>query len=101
MRTQATIYTWCSGSGRIELQLTLDQARSASHQGRCDDDVLTLSRDIASQISTIDPADLTRELREYGAWDDTELADHNQNLQRILWLAAGDIVENPQDYITD
>lgn len=39
------------------------------------------------------PEDLKRKLREYGAWDDEELADHAQNLQRILWIAAGDITE--------
>jgi large repetitive protein len=33
-------------------------------------------------------------LDEYGAWDDKELRDHAQNLQRILWLACGDIVDN-------
>jgi hypothetical protein len=32
-------------------------------------------------------------LKEYGAWDRQELADHDQNLQRILWLAACDITE--------
>ena len=31
--------------------------------------------------------------KEYGAWDDEERTDHDQNLQRILWLAAGDITE--------
>jgi hypothetical protein len=84
-----------SSSGRIELQITLAQARAASHQGQCDADVLALSNDrtIARQLANIDPADLARELGEYGAWDETELADHAQNLQRILWIACGDIVE--------
>jgi hypothetical protein len=36
---------------------------------------------------------LSAELKEYGAWDAEELADHEQNLQRILWLASGDITE--------
>lgn len=88
---------WFStSSGRIELQMTLAQAQSASHQGQCDDDVATLSKHpkIARQLAKIDPALLAAELQEYGAWDDTELSDHAQNLQRILWLAAGDIVEN-------
>jgi hypothetical protein len=39
-------------------------------------------------------AELRRTLKEYGAWDATELADHDQNLQRILWLAAGDISDS-------
>jgi hypothetical protein len=87
---------WFStSSGRIELELTLDDAESASHQGQCDDDVNYLSRVpyVAAQLEAIDPKLLKSELREYGAWDDAELSDHDQNLQRILWLAACDIVE--------
>ena len=76
--------------------MTMAQAESASHQGQCDADVLALSnhRKIRAQLERIDPKALRDELREYGAWDDQELADHEQNLQRILWIAAGDIVEN-------
>lgn len=88
---------WAStSSGRIELQMSLDEAQSASHQGKCDDDVRALSElpHIAAQLAEIDPALLASELREYGAWDETELADHDQNLQRLLWSLAGDLVEN-------
>ena len=46
---------------------------------------------IARQLRAIDPALLREELGGYGAWDETELADHAQNLQRLVWLAAGDI----------
>lgn len=94
MTTEKLWYT--SSSGRIELQMTLEQAKSASHQGQCDDDVDTLSNvpEIAEQLSAIDPEVLRGELREYGAWDSDELADHAQNIQRLLWLAAGDIRDN-------
>jgi hypothetical protein len=86
---------WTDSSGRIELKLTMREAQSASHQGQCDSDVLTLSQrpTIARQLAKIDPAQLRRTLSEYGAWDDAELADHAQNLQRMLWIAAGDIAE--------
>ena len=86
---------YSSSSGRIELQLTLSQAQSASHSGQCDADVLALSKvpSIARQLAKIDPEVLRSELREYGAWDAKELADHDQNIQRILWIAAGDIKE--------
>jgi hypothetical protein len=84
-----------TGSGRIELKMTMAQARSASHQGQCDADVEELSKvpAIARQLAKIDPATLAGELEEYGAWDAEELTDHEQNLQRLLWLAAGDIVD--------
>src|SRR6202043_1547182 len=82
-------------SGRIELQMTMEQAESASHQGDCDEDTRELSKvpAIAEQLAKIDPAVLSTELKEYGAWDAEELSDREQNLQRVLWLAAGDITE--------
>jgi hypothetical protein len=87
---------YTSGSGSIELQMTLAQAQSASHSGSCDVDVRELSKvpKIVRQLDKIKPETLRDELKEYGAWDENELADHAQNLQRLLWLAAGDIVDN-------
>jgi hypothetical protein len=44
------------------------------------------------------PADLTREyLAGYGCWDDDELADHDVNIQRLLWIICGNLREEP-DY---
>lgn len=88
---------WFSiSSGRIEIEMTMEDARSASHPGQCDDDVRAVSEQpyIAAQLAKIKPEVLRRELEEYGAWDDEELADHDQNIQRIVWLAAGDIRDN-------
>lgn len=86
---------WTCGGGYVELQMTLEQAQSCSHSGPCDGDVDMLSREpeIAAQLSKIDPDKLASTLREFGAWDDAELADHDQNLQRILWIACGDLVD--------
>ena len=85
-----------SGSGTVDLCMTAEQARGASHQGQCDADVEALSREpaIAKQLAALDPVLLAADLREYGAWDAVELADHKQNLQRILWIAAGGIRED-------
>ena len=45
------------------------------------------------------PAWLIREhLKSYGAWEPAELADHNQNLARLLWIWANDCYESPGDY---
>lgn len=84
-----------SSSGRIELSITKAQARSAAHQGQCDADVRALSQvpAIRRQLAKLDPADVRAELENYGAWDDEELADHDANIQRLLWLACGDIVD--------
>ena len=93
---QPDLFWYTSGSGRIELQMTFEQAESVSHSGQCDSDVLELSRvpEIREQLEKIDPAILSAELKEYGAWDETERADHEENIQRILWLAGGDIRDN-------
>jgi len=77
------------------ITMTRAQAHQGYHSGACDEGVRALSAvpAIARQLRKLDPADVVRELRGYGAWDDTELADHAQNLQRLLWLAAADIVD--------
>lgn len=88
-----TFYT--TGSGRIELDITESDARIGSHVGQCDDDVeylLTIDY-IKKQFDDIPIKLLADELREYGAWDETELSDHEQNKARLLWIACGDIVE--------
>ena len=86
---------YTSSNGCIEIQMTHKQAVSCTHPGDCEADVraLSLNRVIWKQLTKIDPAALRDELEGYGAWPDEELADHQENLQRILWIAAGDIVE--------
>jgi len=91
---------WSSSSGRIELQMTLEEAQSVSHQGQCDDDVAALRKvpEIAAQLDRIDADLLRRELKEYGAWDEKELANHDSNLSRILWIAGCDLRE--EEYLS-
>jgi hypothetical protein len=80
---------------RFEIELTRDQATTGYHQGQCDDDIAGLLHDplIQAQLNATDRVKLQDELREYGAWDDTQLSDHDENLSRILWLACGQIVD--------
>ena len=86
---------WSTFSGKIELQIAFDDACACNHPGPADGAVaaLALKPYIAEQLAKLDPKLLADELDDWGAWDETELADHNQNLQRILWLAACDIAE--------
>jgi hypothetical protein len=44
---------------------------------------------IAKQVDTIPAETMIRELRETGAWGAEELADHDMNRVRFLWLIAG------------
>lgn len=79
---------------RFEIQMTLAEAQGASHQGQCDADVKLVTKPkIRRQLEKIDPAKIAAELKEYGAWGAEELADAEQNRHRIVWLAAGNIVE--------
>lgn len=84
---------------RFTIDMTLEDALSASHPGPCDEDVkILLQKDyIKAQFEKLDPADIAAELDEYGAWDDVELADVEQNRVRILWIAAGDIREEERE----
>ena len=104
MDSQIRFFTWFAGSGRpINLRLTLEEAESCSHPGNCEADVkeLLLTDGISAQVATWDPETLRAELAEYGAWDEEELADHEENTRRMVWLACCDVAENPKDYEED
>lgn len=95
-RERDDIFVWySSGCGRIEFQMTIAQARSVSHPGYCNADVLALSRvpAIKRALAKIDLDVLRAELQGYGAWNEVELTDHAQNLQRVLWSAGNEIAE--------
>ncbi len=80
---------------RFELRMTMAEANAAFHQGDCDADVEALCKDrgIIRQLDKIGPDRIRDELREYGAWNDKELSDDSRNRRRIVWIAAGNIVE--------
>lgn len=91
------LFTWTDGMYMdVELTMTFEQAESVSHQGQCDEDVQALMKvpAIRSQLDALNPDSVRKALREYGAWDADELADHETNLSRIVWLAGCDIREN-------
>lgn len=87
---------WSSGSGLIEISMTLEQAESVSVGGQDATpavDELIEDPEIAEQLSNIDDETLRKELAEYGAWDDEELEVKSDNQKRLLWIAANDLVE--------
>lgn len=83
---------------RFVIELTRDEAQTGSHVGQCDDDIAWLrqQKNIDEQLCALSEEDVRSELEEYGAWDDEELADHDANLSRVLWLACGDIREQAE-----
>lgn len=76
--------------------MTKKQALSASHPGPCDTDIKELLRhpNIKRQLKRIPDDKLRGELDEYGAWDDKELENRADNEERIIWIAAGNIIED-------
>lgn len=80
---------------RFELKMTKGHALQGSHQGQCYPDVVNLSEVpyIRRQLDKINPDDIRAELKEYGAWDEVELSNNEENRYRIVWIAAGNIVE--------
>lgn len=85
---------WASFN-RFEIKMTKKEAVSASHQGKCDEDVEFLRNQphIKRQLKNIPDEKLHDELKEYGAWDESELSNREDNERRIIWIAAGDIAD--------
>jgi hypothetical protein len=90
---------WTSSSGRIELNIPKGLASIGYHSGACDSDIEELMSldSIKAQLLGIPPQILSDELKEFGAWDSDELANHQNNLARILWIACGDLVDGMED----
>jgi hypothetical protein len=81
------------------IELPLDVIDACGHGGDCTNDVeecMTLP-EVKAELSEIEPEQLRKELKEYGAWDEEQLADHQENLKRILWLAASGIKDGQFD----
>lgn len=84
---------------RFEVELPEQCVKDCSHSGPCDEDVefwfLKLDTDKFPCSDAIQA-----ELQEYGAWDEDELQDKDQNLRRLIWIAAGNIRDAERDVIT-
>ena len=86
---------YATGSGKIEIEITKKQALKGYHSGQCEQDIAELRQvpTIKRQLAKIDGVVLIEELKHWGAWNDDELKNHDENLDRFLWLACADIVE--------
>jgi hypothetical protein len=85
----------------VNVRMSLYTAINCSHSGPCDSDVknaisrkkvaISRPRYFVGKITLKDA--IRKELKECGAWDDEELKDDNANVNRITWIAAGNITE--------
>lgn len=80
----------------FDLYFTKQDVDSMPLSGQCDDAVKIIAKKpyIVRQFANIDNSKLIKELSEYGAWDNVELQDKQANIERIIWIACGDIKEN-------
>lgn len=81
------------------IELPKEVVNACSHSGDCTEDVQRCLKipEIALELNGLDKEGLKKELSEYGAWSDTQLENHQDNLERILWIAASDISEENLD----
>jgi hypothetical protein len=96
-------YEWHSGTG-LALTLSRVHVEYMPRTGAADAFIAELRADpiIAGQLQSMAVADVVAYLQAFGAWSPEELAaDHEANLDRVLWLAIGDCQENPDDYVCD
>ena len=77
---------------RFELNLPIEVVLSCSQPGKdASEDVKAALRrypSLLADIRDLDPFLVREELSEYGAWDEEELADDEENAERLVWLAA-------------
>lgn len=80
----------------FDLYFTRQDVDSMPLSGSCDDTVQAIAKKpyIVRQFAAIDNSKLISELSDYGAWDDNELQDKQANIERVIWIACGDIKEN-------
>lgn len=83
----------------LTINLKLADALSVGHHGQCIDDVWALMKApyVAAQLDALKPDDVRAVLDGCGAWDAEELADHADNVERLLWLAACNVAEEARE----
>jgi hypothetical protein len=90
---------WASFN-RFELRLPGQCVIDCSHSGQCDEDVAHWVPKVRALVESDNfpnkptAEKIRAELQEYGAWDDEELSDEDQNWHRLVWTAANNVAED-------
>lgn len=82
--------------GDVEVELPLEMLEGQPTMGLCDDHVAKWYRKIDWSNIAITDDQIREVLKEYGAWDDNELADIKNNRKRLLWICAGNWQEEQE-----
>ena len=86
---------WNNSNYGNDIAITRADAINCSRSGDNSSAILDLLKKpyIKKQVETLNPEQLAKELKDYGAWDSEELKNHNENIIRWLWISCGDIVD--------
>lgn len=90
---------WSSSCGCIELQLNTIDCAKINTSGPSDREVKELSNrpEIVEQLDKINNNIMAKVLDECGCWTDQQLTIREDNIQRLLWLAACDTDDDEQE----
>ena len=86
------------GKNDMEIQLTKSMIVQCAHIGQCDSDVAFWVQKLQKPLSKIDPDFIKRCVKASGGWDEEELQDQEANLNRFLWIAAGNAKDDNSTY---
>jgi len=86
---------YLGSSGAHLCTIPKNAIKECAHSGPCDVDVAEWLPKVKDWA--ID-GELCAELKEYGAWEDLDEADTETIRSRILWVACGNIAEDPRCY---
>ena len=86
---------WISSScGRVEVVVPGETLIDLTASGPVDDAAEYWSHEGRTWgWGDVDPSDVAVDLAEYGAWDEEDLKDEDQNRERFLWTASGMVTE--------
>ncbi|MDD9983542.1 MAG: hypothetical protein OXU81_19675 [Gammaproteobacteria bacterium] len=56
---------------------------------------------VRSRYRVVASPDIRAHLQRYGAWSPEDLLDHDQNIDRMIWILGGEVRDNPDHYDLD
>lgn len=74
----------------LELELPIENILDIAQSGdnsEAVEEVLKLKM-VQEQIKLLDKEKIVKCLEDYGAWDDEELSNHDENIKRLIWIGS-------------
>lgn len=80
--------TESKAGGWLEISLTPECVSDCSAQGQVVEAVKFWAEQNPNAFDGISDESLVSVLKPYGAWEDDEMKDRQENIYRVIWLAA-------------